>query len=111
MKKFILTNSSQPEKIETRAGYWRFGVRCRGVKKKCRTIAWHHADDKEMPESNERPTDAQLIESARSWLSTNIKSWDKAEAQATYWTFTTYGGEQWEPFNDSHNIKLPISAL
>jgi hypothetical protein len=90
-------------------GIWRYGVRVRGIKKRCRNIKWHvEGSRKGLGDSKTFDPDlAQIL--AKRWIADNMKTWDQAFAMAYYWTFDPVTGmEGWEMFNDAHNKRIPL---
>lgn len=88
---------------------WRYGVRCHGVKVRCRKADRHSEPGiKGLEETTDYPCPerAQLL--ALKWINDNIKSWTIAEATATKWTILDDGSERWEPFNQADNLSWPI---
>lgn len=92
---------------QQKIGVWRYGVACIGVKNRCRKVDRHHTDKNELGESLEKPSEQATIEKAKTWLSKNMKSVQRAQATLTYWE---QDGEMetWAMFNDAHNIKYQI---
>jgi hypothetical protein len=88
---------------------WRYGVKCLGVKKRCRKIDSHFTDKKELGEDEVVNSDV-AISRARKWIFENMKTCQKANATATLWTLSDDGiGEVWEPFTKEHNLSWPVT--
>lgn len=91
---------------------WRYGVRCQGIKKRCRKIEWHSEKSKQgLKEIEGSPSPDEAISLARSWIFNNMKTCSKAYATAQLWTLQPNGIQTWQPITAEHNLKFPIEQI
>ena len=87
--------------------YWKYHARATGIKKRGRKVDSHLSD---CLGTSEFRNDAEAERLAREWVRENIKTADKVQACATYWTSEHEGSELWEPFTEAHNWKKYITT-
>ena len=87
---------------------WRYGVRAKGIKNRCRKVEWHSEEQRKGLAETASPDPDLALKLANTWLRTFMKSIVAAEATITKWTVLDGGMEQWSPFSESDNIKIKI---
>lgn len=87
---------------------WRYGVRVKGTKRRCRKVDWHCESERKGLAETASPDFALALQLAHVWLRTFMKSFVTAEAIITKWTVLDGGMESWSPFSEADNIKIKI---
>jgi len=88
--------------------FWRYGVQCVGIKKRCRKPDFH-SSGRELEVKTDQPNSDLAVKLANEWLAANMKSYRKPVATITFWKVDG-PCESWEPFTEAHNIKIPLEA-
>lgn len=87
---------------------WRYGVQGYGIKKRCRKVDFF-SSEKNLHNDTTTPDYGVAVTLAKDWLRDNMKQVQKASATVTQWTIQPNGVEQWQPFTESHNVKIPLN--
>ena len=93
----------------SKEGVWKYGIRCKGIRKKCRKVDWHTENGSNGLAKSRKFDQNLALEYAKNWIERQMKKTEQAFATATFWVIDDNGMERWEPFTDSHNIKIPIT--
>lgn len=91
---------------------WRYGVRCVGIKKRCRKEERHIGGDRlcSIGETTGEPDEAEAKRLALEWIANNMKSVRKAYATAARWEEASHGLIETQPFTPEWNKawELPV---
>lgn len=89
---------------------WRYGVKCKGIKNKCRKSDLHFTNSKELGPGVNEPNQIEAENLAKIWLKSNMKTIEIATATATKWLIDENSQcETWEMFNTEHNLEFKIN--
>ena len=86
--------------------YWKLSCFAAGIKKRARKQDTHNSST--LATFEQIPDDDAMQSICKNWLASNMKQTNKAWASLTFWTQAGPGVEQWQPFNEEHNLRKEI---